>query len=277
MIQNGWIKLHRKILSYPWYKDDNTMRVFFHLLLTANIDEQRFKGDTIHRGELVTSISTIKNELGLTDQKVRTALKHLKSTGTITSKQRSKYSIITIVNYDFYQGELTGSLTANQQAANKQLTGSQQAANKQSNNNIRNIRNKRREERKNKEERTPEETERAEECFNQFWERYPNKTGRGAAREAFLKINPDQETFSKIISAIESMSKTEAWTEEGGRYIPNPAKWLQEERWNDDAPKPRTKTVTEQRYDQRPNTEPDGEGVPRWLQEIREKGGGTTA
>lgn len=118
----------------------------------------------------------------------------------------------------------------------------------------------------------------AEECFIQFWERYPNKTGRGAAREAFLKINPDQETFSKIISAIESMSKTEAWTEEGGRYIPNPAKWLQEERWKDDPPKPRTKTVTEQKYDQRPNTENGAEGVPEWLLNYRrEKEGGTTA
>lgn len=113
--------------------------------------------------------------------------------------------------------------------------------------------------------------------FKLFWEKYPKHAKEAAARRAFFTINPDQETLSEMLTKIEIMSNTEAWKEQGGRFIPDPANWLTNEQWKDDPPKPRTKTVTEQRYDQRPNTENDAEGVPQWLLEIQKKGGGSTA
>ena len=54
---------------------------------------------------------------------VRTAIKHLKLTQEITVNQHSKFSVITVKNYDAYQ-------TANT-VANSQLTGNQQATNRQ--------------------------------------------------------------------------------------------------------------------------------------------------
>ena len=33
---NRWVKLFEKITEWEWYKDSNTARVFFHLLVKAN-------------------------------------------------------------------------------------------------------------------------------------------------------------------------------------------------------------------------------------------------
>ena len=50
----GWIKLHRKILDWEWYDDINTKVLFLHLLLTANHEEQKWRGKIIERGQLIT-------------------------------------------------------------------------------------------------------------------------------------------------------------------------------------------------------------------------------
>ena len=107
------------------------------MLLTANYEDKNWKGNKICRGQKVTSYQNLANELNMSMQNVRTAIKHLISTGEITSSQQAKYSLITIKNYDKFQ-EVTSNLTDNQQSANKELTSNQQATN----NNGRKIRNK---------------------------------------------------------------------------------------------------------------------------------------
>lgn len=82
-------------------------------------------GETIPRGSFVTSLDSLAKELGLSVQEIRTALKHLISTGELTSKSTNKYRIITVVNYEMYQQvnkQPNSPLTGNQQATNKQLT-----------------------------------------------------------------------------------------------------------------------------------------------------------
>ena len=123
--QSSFIKLDRNILRWRWYTDENTYRVFLHLLLTANYKDADFQTITVHRGERVTSYGAIAKDLKLSVQNVRTALEHLKSTGEITSKTYSKYQVITIIKYDDYQSNNTMDniqLTGNQQATNNQLT-----------------------------------------------------------------------------------------------------------------------------------------------------------
>ena len=41
---NGWIKLHRKITEWEWYTDRNTLAVFLHLLIMANIEDKKYRG-----------------------------------------------------------------------------------------------------------------------------------------------------------------------------------------------------------------------------------------
>lgn len=124
-INGNWIKLFTKFTTWEWYKDQNTKSLFIHCLLKANWKEAKFMGETIPRGSFVTSIDSLVKELGLSVQEIRTALKHLISTGELTSKSTNKYRIITVVNYEMYQQvnkQPNSPLTSNQQATNNQLT-----------------------------------------------------------------------------------------------------------------------------------------------------------
>lgn len=125
----GRIFLDRKIKEWRWYQEGNTSRLFIHLLLSVNYEDRHFENITVHRGEIVTSSSKLAEELRLSRQNIRTALNHLKSTGEITTKQHSKFTVITINNYNVYQ-DLTTLLTSNQPAANQQLTSNQPQCNK---------------------------------------------------------------------------------------------------------------------------------------------------
>ena len=113
----GWIKLHRKILDWEWYKDYPVRILFEHLLLTANYEEKKWKGQQINKGQLITSIAHLSEQTGLSVQEVRTALEKLKSTNEITNKSTNKGRVITIENYTFYQG---GDFESNKQI-NKQI------------------------------------------------------------------------------------------------------------------------------------------------------------
>lgn len=133
---NGWIKLHKKMAEWEWYKDTNTKALFIHLLLDANYQDEMYQGIVIHKGETITGLDKLSYETGLSVQNIRTSLKHLKLTNDITTKSTSKGTIIRIVNYDKYQ--------YNDDAPNKQTnkqTNSQLTSKLTTPNNIKNIKN----------------------------------------------------------------------------------------------------------------------------------------
>lgn len=95
--------LYRKLFEWGWYQEINTCRLFVHMLLKANWRDGEFKGTTVPRGSFVSSYPHLAEECGLTINELRTALKHLKSTGEVTVKTTNKYSIFTVNNYCKYQ------------------------------------------------------------------------------------------------------------------------------------------------------------------------------
>lgn len=70
--------------------------------------------------------------------------------------------------------------------------------------------------------------------FESFWDAFPRKRSKNAALKSFLRLKPDQELFRKMLSAIEVQKSSREWRKNNGQYIPNPAKWLNEGRWNDE-------------------------------------------
>lgn len=129
MLQNGFIALHRSLLSWGWHADPATGWLFVNLLLMANWTDSDWQGMTIKRGQLVTGRKALAAQTGLSEQTVRTSLNHLKSTNEITIIPTNKFSVITIVNYGKFQdisemltSTSTNNLTSDQPAANQQLT-----------------------------------------------------------------------------------------------------------------------------------------------------------
>lgn len=100
---NGFIKLYRKILEWEWYDDSATKDVFLHLLLTASYEDETYRNIEIKRGQVLTSVSKLAAELGLSVRNVRTALEHLKLTNELTSETTNAYTLITLNNFDLYQ------------------------------------------------------------------------------------------------------------------------------------------------------------------------------
>ena len=125
----GWIKLHRKFMTWEWYADDHMVRLFVHLLLEANHKPQRWRGILIERGQLVTGRFKLSENTGISEQSIRTCLNRLKSTSEITIKSTSKYSIITICNYNKYNLATTEINQQINQQSNQQLTSNQPATN----------------------------------------------------------------------------------------------------------------------------------------------------
>ena len=129
MTENGYIKLHRSIVSWEWYSDLNTKSVFLHLLLNANWDDSRFRGYEVPKGSLVTSYNSLSKALGISKQSVRTSINHLISTHEITLTSHSHFSIISIVNWEKYQGSDEETNTHINTHSNTELTRNQHATN----------------------------------------------------------------------------------------------------------------------------------------------------
>lgn len=72
--------------------------------------------------------------------------------------------------------------------------------------------------------------------FDEFWAAYPLKKSKANALKAWQKLNPDAETLKAILDAIAWQSKDEAWTKDGGKFIPHGATWINAQRWLDEAP-----------------------------------------
>jgi hypothetical protein len=70
--------------------------------------------------------------------------------------------------------------------------------------------------------------------FEQFWQAYPRKVGKGAARRIFGRIKPGAELLAKMLDAVAIQSQSIQWQKDAGQFIPHPATWLNQERWDDE-------------------------------------------
>ena len=68
-------------------------------------------------------------------------------------------------------------------------------------------------------------------AFDVFWEAYPKKTGKEAARKSFARAKAD---IGTMLSALEVQKQSEQWTKNNGQFIPNPTTWLNQGRWEDE-------------------------------------------
>lgn len=123
----SWIKLYRKFDEWEWFNISEMVHLFIYLLLNANNTDNEWRGIKVKRGQIITGRKTLHEKTKISEQTLRTCLRRLESTKEITIESTNQYSIITICNYELYQGNKN---TINQ-LANQQLTSDQPATNQQ--------------------------------------------------------------------------------------------------------------------------------------------------
>lgn len=87
---------------------------------------------------------------------------------------------------------------------------------------------------KDKDKYIPPKPPKGQTRFMKFWEEYPKKVGKGAAEKAFLKYKPDDNLTDQMISAVRKQKSSPQWLKDNGQFIPNPATWLNQRRWEDE-------------------------------------------
>lgn len=74
-------------------------------------------------------------------------------------------------------------------------------------------------------------------AFEVFWDAYPRKVGKPKAESAFRKVSRSGPVLEAMLVAIVTQKRSAQWTRDGGEFIPHPATWLNQRRWEDELPK----------------------------------------
>ncbi len=101
--EDGFISIYRKFLSWEWFDDERSVKIFIYLLIKSNWKRKRWRGQWIERGQFVTSTVKMAGELGISRSSLDRHLKRFKESGEISLNADSQKTLVTICNYDDYQ------------------------------------------------------------------------------------------------------------------------------------------------------------------------------
>lgn len=90
----------------------------------------------------------------------------------------------------------------------------------------------------------PEGVKTADAMFDAFWKAYPKKVGKGAARKSWDHVKRPAESLELILAALAWQVLGDQWMKDNGQYIPNPATYLNQQRWLDERPIAVVKSLT---------------------------------
>jgi len=107
----GWISIHRKIQKCWIWNDEpySKGQAWVDILLSATHDDyKKHIGKelvTIHSGQLHTSVQEMARRWQWSEKKVRRFISLLESDEMVVAQGNAHGTTLTIVNYEFYQGE----------------------------------------------------------------------------------------------------------------------------------------------------------------------------
>jgi len=226
----GYVFLHRKSLDSRVWQDPHLWYIWCWCLMRASWKE-RWISVTVgtHKtqlkllpGQFLFGRLSAAQDLGMKPSSVRNRMAKLKNLGNLDIKEDSHGSIVTIVNWQVYQCLADGGGQAEGQPQDSRRTAVGQP---QDTNNKDNHCNQGKKGKK----KTPAVSPPG---FDEFWAAYPRKVAKIEARRAWAK-SKERPALEVILVALEAQKASDAWTKDGGQYIPHPATWLNQGRWDD--------------------------------------------
>ena len=104
-MNEGYVRLHRRLLEWEWFGDSTTVHVLMFILLRVNWQRKVWQGHTIEPGQMITSRASIAEACGLSEKQVRLALDKLNRAGVITTDRAGLGQRVTLQNWAEYQSE----------------------------------------------------------------------------------------------------------------------------------------------------------------------------
>jgi len=124
----GFITLHRSVQKHWIWQEPEALKFWLALLMQANWEAKTTAFNkrliTVKRGQVVFGRKAWSERLKISEMKLRRYLDMLKAEGMINQQITSRYSLITVLNYDEHQNnnQLVTSKRGNDQPANNQPT-----------------------------------------------------------------------------------------------------------------------------------------------------------
>ena len=170
----GFMLIPRDFRNWGWYRDSKMVHMLIHLMLTAQYQDSDYMGIKLKRGQLVTGRKKLSEETGLTEREVRTTIKRLENDQQIKIETTNKYSIVTLCNYEVWQGTKNkNDQQTTSKTPNKRPTDDHIQINKEDNN-------------KEKEDTNVSKKE-LEQMFETFRQKYKSYGGKVRGFEVELK------------------------------------------------------------------------------------------
>lgn len=212
----GYVKLHRKVIENGWLKNHSLWILWSYLLLKAThtAHKQRItikknagtftKEVLLRPGQVIFGRKKAAEDTGLSEQNIRTALKHLVTLQNINIKSTKNYSVITLINWAYYQCE-PKNLTNCQPSINQVLTTNKNDKNDKNDINI-NVQNE----------------------FERFWILYDKKVSRETAFKLWKKLKAEDkiEIFKTLPEYVKATPDK--------KYRKDPDTYLRNKSWNDE-------------------------------------------
>ena len=106
------VRLNNKVIKgiimnitkeWRWYHNSTMVHLWVNLLISARKEDGWHGMIEVKKGQVITSLSKLSAETGISIRKIRTCLSNLLKSGEIKEMTNNHYRIITIIDYDMYQ------------------------------------------------------------------------------------------------------------------------------------------------------------------------------
>jgi hypothetical protein len=198
----GFIGVHRKLMQNAVWTDPNYLKLWMYCMFKAShkpheqlVGNQKVQ---LEKGQFVTGREVLAEEMNrgvkpkqrLNDLTWFRYLKNLEKWEMLNIKSNNKFSVVTVANYEFYQGSLKKDEQQPEQQMNNKRTTDEQQMN--TNNNVNKGNNDK------KKDITSSNDDSLQIEFDEFWNIYKKKTDKKKSFEKF-KAKRKGHSFEEIL------------------------------------------------------------------------------